>query len=64
MPRAMALFKKQGMQPIPAPTNHLVRSSSWFWIGTLFPSADALLKSQSAFYEYLGLLWAQLRGQI
>jgi uncharacterized SAM-binding protein YcdF (DUF218 family) len=40
MPRAMALFEKQGMHPIPAPTGHKVKERQRISPGILFPSAD------------------------
>ncbi|MGA1824813.1 MAG: envelope biogenesis factor ElyC [bacterium] len=64
MPRSMALFRKRGMNPVPAPTNHKVRETSGFDFYFLFPSTGALESSEGAFYEYLGLVWAKLRGQI
>ncbi len=64
MPRSMALFKKQGMEPIPAPTDHLVKERQGARLGIPFPSANGLRKAERAFYEYLGLAWAKFRGQI
>ena len=64
MPRSMALFKKLGMQPIPAPTNHLTYESQGINPGSFFPSSGGLRKVESALHEYLGLVWARLRGQI
>lgn len=66
MPRSMALFRKQGMNPIPAPTGHLVQMSqatgpSRFFF---FPGSGALGKTETTFYEYLGTYWAKLRGLI
>ncbi len=69
MPRAMAMFRKAGMNPIPAPTDYwtglygIFRRES---IGpeSFYPNATSLRKSERAIYEYLGLLWARLRGQI
>lgn len=63
MPRAMALFRQQGMNPIPAPADFLDKNS---------PNQDPkfkldgynLQKSESAIHEYLGLVWAKFRGQI
>lgn len=64
MPRSMALFKKLGMEPIPAPTKHLATKRKWLSLGTFCPSASSLRNSEIAVHEYLGILWAKLRGQI
>ena len=64
MPRSMALFQKLGMQPIPAPTDHCVKKRQGISPDMFFPDADNLYKVQKAFHEYLGLVWAKLRGQI
>jgi uncharacterized SAM-binding protein YcdF (DUF218 family) len=64
MPRSMALFKKLGMHPIPAPTDHLVKECQKISPGMFYPSANGLCKAERAFYEYLGLAWAKLRGAI
>ena len=64
MPRSMALFQKLGMQPIPAPTDHCVKKRQGISPDMFFPDADNLYKVQKAFHEFLGLVWAKLRGQI
>ena len=64
MPRSVALFRKQGMNPVPAPTMHLNRKKQKLNPGMFFPKAEALRKSEDAFHEYIGLIWAKLRGQI
>ena len=65
MPRAMALFEFQGMKPLAAPTRHLVRAKDdALSPADFFPSLDALYKSNRAIYEYLGILWARLRGLV
>jgi len=63
MPRSMAVFTKQGLSPIPAPANYLVKKSpnkdsSWEF------SAGNLYKTERAMHEYLGLAWYKLRGNI
>jgi uncharacterized SAM-binding protein YcdF (DUF218 family) len=63
MPRAMALFKKRGMDPVPAPIGHIVRKSNGMNPGTFFPSAGNIGKLENAFREYMGLAWAKIRGQ-
>jgi uncharacterized SAM-binding protein YcdF (DUF218 family) len=64
MPRSMALFKKLGMNPIPAPTGHMVKETQEANPRMFFPDVGGLRKAETAFYEYLGLAWAKLRGQI
>ena len=64
MPRSIAMFEKFGMNPIPAPTGHIVKDSHNLSFGLFFPNASSLSKSKTAFYEYLGIIWAKLRGQI
>lgn len=64
MRRSVALFEKQGLHPMPAPTDHWVRKSRSIGIGSFYPGAHNLAKSTRAVYEYLGLVWAWLRGQV
>ncbi|MGA7741397.1 MAG: ElyC/SanA/YdcF family protein [Polyangia bacterium] len=65
LPRAMAMFEKAGMNPIPAPTDYLDADESAD-VGRLFaliPRAGAAGTIERALHEYLGLFWARLRGQ-
>ena len=64
MPRAMALFSKQGAHPIPDPMGYYTRPGQPFSPPDLFPDAEELRGSERAVYEYLGLEWAKLRGKI
>ncbi len=64
MPRSMALFKKQGLQPIPAPADFLVRERLYLTPGDFFPGPGSLGQVQTAVHEYLGMAWAWLRGAI
>jgi uncharacterized SAM-binding protein YcdF (DUF218 family) len=64
MPRSMALFNKRGLQPIPAPSDFLVREGPGMNPGRFFPCASSLSGVESAWHEYLGLAWAWLRGQV
>lgn len=61
MPRAVGLFKKVGLNPVPAPTDFLVRHE-----GSLLdlPHPGTMANTRFAFHEYLGLLWGKLRGKI
>ncbi len=62
MPRAMALFRKQGTHPIADPMDF--RTSEATSSQGLFPDAGGLGASERAVYEYLGLAWAKARGKI
>ncbi len=62
--RAMALFEKQGMHPLPAPARYRVRFEGTVGFGSFFPSAGHLGNLQAAWHEYLGLLWGRLNGQL
>ncbi len=64
MPRAMRLFMKHGLAPIPAPTGHWKPPVEFWSPSTLFPSATGLRLAELAFHEYMGLTWAWIRGQI
>lgn len=64
MPRAVALFRRQGMNPIPAPAAHLVKQRPGTVPEDFYPSAVALLKVQTAIREYLGMLWLKLSGRL
>jgi uncharacterized SAM-binding protein YcdF (DUF218 family) len=63
MPRSMALFKKAGTHPLAAPTDFQSHGET-FRPTSLFPQAAALLKTEQAFYEYLGLAWGWVRGYL
>jgi len=56
--RSMALFERLDLNPIPAPTDHLVKEYQEIASGDFFPSAGGLRKAERAFDEYLGLAWA------
>ena len=60
MRRSMNFFKNEGLDPIPAPTNHL--ASIQYPNYSKFFSSDALEKSRIVFHEVLGLIWQKLKG--
>ncbi len=64
MPRSVALFERLGMHPIPAPTDYLVIESQSASPGDFFPSSAGMKRVEVALHEYIGLIWAKLRGQI
>lgn len=61
MPRAMYLFQKAGLNPIPAPTNFLIKNSGnkgfWFWL----PYSKKIQQMEIAMYEHIGLIWYKLK---
>lgn len=71
MPRSVALFEKQGIQVIPAPTDFAVTEASWSKFSSanlagqlvnLLPGTGNLSMTTNALKEYLGMLAYQLRG--
>jgi uncharacterized SAM-binding protein YcdF (DUF218 family) len=64
MPRAMALFAKRGIHPIPALADYLYRVPQGTGPGKYFPNAGSLGQTETALHEYLGLAWAWLRNLI
>jgi uncharacterized SAM-binding protein YcdF (DUF218 family) len=61
MKRAVGVFRKQGLEPIPAPTDYQlprdVHAASWT------PSALHLRESDYAIHEYLAMAWYELSGK-
>jgi len=65
MPRSMALFRKLGMEPAPAPAEYFVKERvAGVCPGIFFPDAGNLVAAERAIHEYVGLAWAWIRGQI
>ena len=64
MPRAMKLFMKQGLAPIPAPAGPWKPATDWWSPRNFFPSSSGLRLAELAYHEYMGLTWAWIRGQI
>lgn len=58
MPRAMELFRKEGLNPLPAPTNFLVDYSHILSV----PNGKSLQKTEIVFHEYLGKTWNKLKS--
>lgn len=55
--RAMFLFKSEGLNPIPAPTNFKKHKINSYFV---MPNIETLKISQMAVHEYIGILWAKL----
>ena len=64
MHRSVALFRKAGTNPIPAPTHFLAQQSRRVTPADLFPSSGGLRRAETVAYEYLGLAWAKIRGRV
>ena len=64
MKRAVALFKKQGMNPIPAPAGHLISSCQLFKPGNILLTSANILNSSKAVHELFGILYSKIAGQI
>jgi uncharacterized SAM-binding protein YcdF (DUF218 family) len=62
MPRALRVFRRQGLLPVPAPTDYL--ASATLRDSSLVPSGTHLAISDLAVHEYLGLMWYRLLGRI
>lgn len=64
MPRSLVLFRKAGTNPIPAPTHFLTQRNRGTAPSSFFPGSGGLRSAEAATYEYLGLLWAKVRGRV
>jgi uncharacterized SAM-binding protein YcdF (DUF218 family) len=64
MPRSVALFKKHGLKPIPAPADYQIKEAQGPDPSRFFPQVGPLRQAEIAWHEYLGLAWAWLRGLI
>ena len=62
LPRAMAIFRKLGREPIPAPTDHKIRAFGPEFV--LLPSLGALSSTQESLHEYFGLAWYWLTDRL
>lgn len=58
MKRAMEIFKKAGLNPIPSPVGYMAHEKYSYYN---FISGKNLYKSEIAFHEYLGILWENLK---
>lgn len=63
MPRAVSLFEAQGLDPLPAPTGHIVKGSGAWHPRLLLPRPEAMVHARVLWYEILGGMWVRLRGQ-
>jgi uncharacterized SAM-binding protein YcdF (DUF218 family) len=61
MRRSVLIFKRMGLDPIPAPADFMTKGVFQLGVGTLLPSPMALELSQTAIHEYLGTLWLTIK---
>jgi uncharacterized SAM-binding protein YcdF (DUF218 family) len=64
MPRSVALFRNQGLDPIPAPGQYWYKPMPDSPLIRFFPSSSAVRASNASVHEYLGILWYWFRGRI
>jgi uncharacterized SAM-binding protein YcdF (DUF218 family) len=71
MPRSVALFEKQGLEVIPAPTDYTITADGWqqtfspnfeTFLTNLLPNSSSLGLTTNALKEYIGLLIYRLQG--
>lgn len=60
MPRALAAFQREGINAVPAATDHQWRAPRPFRISDLLPSPAALTLSTTVWHEWLGRVWYSL----
>lgn len=60
MKRAIKYFQHNGLRPIPAPTNHLIKRDPTKSLYTFFPSTSKMMMTQHLLHEYGGLIEFQL----
>ena len=73
MPRAVAIFEKQGIHVLPIPTDFAVTQPDWEYatstnllvqMGNFLPTVENLELTTRALKEYIGLLIYRLRGWV
>lgn len=64
MPRAMAMFRKAGTNPIAAPTEFRAVGSAIWSPSAIYPNASEVRGVELGMHEYMGLIWAKVRGKI
>ena len=64
MPRAVALFKKKGANPVPSPADYRTASGPGTSPDDYYPSAENLVTARRAWHEYMGMAWGRFTGQL
>ncbi|MBI5049158.1 MAG: YdcF family protein [Deltaproteobacteria bacterium] len=63
MKRAAAMFKKIGMDIVPAPTDYISEQKT-ISLYSFIPRTDNLATSTVAFYEYMSFAWYRINGNV
>ena len=62
MPRSMALFLKQGLHPVPAPSDYPYdQGGAW---KNMVPRLGNLLTLSKSWHEGVGMIWGVIRGKV
>jgi uncharacterized SAM-binding protein YcdF (DUF218 family) len=65
MTRAIMLFRKLGMNPIPAPTDFEKDQYGLTYFDLMpLPNAESLNTLDRVVHEYIGIAWSRMRGQL
>jgi uncharacterized SAM-binding protein YcdF (DUF218 family) len=62
MPRALAAFRRAGLEAVPAPTDFLAIDGASSSVLDWLPNAEALVRTTVVVHEALGRIWYRLRG--
>jgi uncharacterized SAM-binding protein YcdF (DUF218 family) len=63
IPRAMQWFRKMGLQPIAAPTNHQLKDEPSKRPLRLLPNSGSISRMEMVVHEYLGMVWLGMRDE-
>lgn len=61
MNRAISLCERLGMNPIPAPTDYIIKNHHVRPAANVLPSPQNLALARSVIYENLGILWIRIK---
>lgn len=61
MPRAMQIFRDRGMNPLPAPTDYLIKNNTAGSPERLLPSAGNMELSKRILYEWTAEIWMHIK---
>lgn len=64
MPRSMALFCKQGIYPVPASSNFMVKQGQTGDPGRFFPSSVGIEVWETVIHEAVGMAWGKATGRM